>query len=122
MLFTFSFSFMKLILLVSSQSPKAVAKSKKTEEAAAAAGSEQEEEEAEHNTSTNASETSTVRNSGGHKRTVDRGLDGGYWSRMSVGEMLADNKPKRTRRSVEFLNVSGPVFRYEDEESNSNQR
>ena len=115
---------MTLILLVSSQSPKEVANSKKTEEAAAAAaaGNDEEEEEAEHNTSTNASETSTVRNSGGHKRTVDRGLDGGYWSRMSVGEMLADNKPKRTRRSVEFLNVSGPVFRYEDEESNSNQR
>ena len=40
------------------------------------------------------------------KRTINRGLDGGYWSRISVGEMLSDEKPKRQRTVVERLSLS----------------
>ena len=80
---------------------------------------ENDEYNSVHNDSShNPSETSSVRNSA--KRTIDRGLDGGYWSRISVGEMLSDNKPKRTRRTVDHLNLSSFTGNfYDNEESNS---
>lgn len=42
---------------------------------------------------------------------------------MSVGEMLSENKPKRTRRTVDHLDVSGMAsFRFPDMDDESNSQ
>ena len=82
-----------------------------------AAGAKKAESIADDNddTSENSPDSSITRSSAQKRPNVDRGLDGGYWSRMTVGEMISDNKPKRTRHSVDRLNISVNLDHYMDE-------
>lgn len=79
---------------------------------------EAQEDLNETSSSINTLDSSSVRGSE-KRRIIHRGLDGGYWSRISMGEMISENKPKRTRHGVDRLNIS---VNFDDEEfSNINK-